>query len=104
MIFAIRRDIEKSMKVNESRGSYTIKPGNRLCRNVTGAGERSGQDSFAADLQKVHAAGRRLLDLIVENFASMQLSSEDAGSDVVTSKPHQAFAENRRASRTRQGM
>jgi adenylate cyclase len=51
-----------------------------------------GQDSFAADLQKVHAAGRRLLDLIIENFASLQLSSEDTGSEVIISNRPQAFA------------
>jgi len=51
-----------------------------------------GHDSFAADLQNVHTAGRRLLDLIVENFASLQLSSEIVATDVITSKSHQAFA------------
>jgi adenylate cyclase len=54
-----------------------------------------GRDSFASDLQKVHAAARRLLDLIIENFATLQLSSEDAGSEVVTSKSPQAFARER---------
>ncbi|PYI89914.1 MAG: hypothetical protein DMF03_06410, partial [Verrucomicrobia bacterium] len=34
-----------------------------------------GHDSFASDLQNVHTAGRRLLELIVENFASIQVSS-----------------------------
>src|SRR5205807_78462 len=31
-----------------------------------------GHDSFASDLQNVHTAGRRLLELIVENFASIR--------------------------------
>src|SRR3982751_6902883 len=51
-----------------------------------------GHDSFASDLQNVHAAGRRLLELIVENFASLQLSSEMVESEIVSSKGHQAFA------------
>jgi adenylate cyclase len=50
-----------------------------------------GHDSFASDLQKVHSAGRRLLELIVENFASIQLSSEAVGSEFLSSKRHQAF-------------
>src|SRR5438046_3564274 len=51
-----------------------------------------GHDSFASDLQKVHSAGRRLLDLIVENFASIQVNSDAEGSDLITSKRQQAFA------------
>ena len=42
-----------------------------------------GHDSFASDLQKVHTAGRRLLDLIVENFASIQVNSSAVGDDLV---------------------
>ena len=51
-----------------------------------------GHDSFASDLQKVHSAGRRLLDLIVENFSSIQVNSDAVGSDLLTSKRQQAFA------------
>src|SRR6266550_1353324 len=51
-----------------------------------------GHDSFASDLQKVHTAGRRLLDLIVQNFASIELNSEAVGSEFIPSKHHQAFA------------
>src|SRR5437867_6574706 len=51
-----------------------------------------GHDSFASDLQKVHTAGRRLLDLIVQNFASIELNSDALGSDLITSKRQQAFA------------
>src|SRR5207247_835825 len=51
-----------------------------------------GHDSFASDLQKVHTAGRRLLDLIVQNFASIELKSDTVGSDFITSKRQQAFA------------
>src|SRR5438094_1996776 len=51
-----------------------------------------GHDSFASDLQKVHTAGRRLLDLIVQNFASIELKSDTVGSDFITSKRKQAFA------------
>jgi signal transduction histidine kinase len=51
-----------------------------------------GHDSFASDLQKVHSAGRRLLDLIVQNFASIELNSEAVGSEFIPSKRHQAFA------------
>ena len=51
-----------------------------------------GHDSFASDLQKVHTAGRRLLDLIVENFSSIQVNSDAVGSDLITSKRQQAFA------------
>jgi CheY-like chemotaxis protein/class 3 adenylate cyclase len=51
-----------------------------------------GHDSFASDLQKVHTAGRRLLDLIVENFSSIQANSDAVGSDLITSKRQQAFA------------
>src|SRR5882762_2130229 len=39
-----------------------------------------GHDSFASDLQNVHTAARRLLDLIVQNFASIELNSEAMGS------------------------
>src|SRR5436190_559918 len=51
-----------------------------------------GHDSFASDLQKVHSAGRRLLDLIVQNFESIELNSEALGSEFSPSKRHQAFA------------
>src|SRR5213082_874821 len=51
-----------------------------------------GYDSFASDLQKVHTAARRLLELIVENFASFQVNSDVVGSELVTSKRRQAFA------------
>src|SRR5438552_7389030 len=51
-----------------------------------------GHDSFASDLQKVHSAARRLLDLIVENFASIQVNSDTVGNEVITSKRRQAFA------------
>jgi adenylate cyclase len=51
-----------------------------------------GQDSFALDLQKVHTAARRLLDLIVQNFASIEPNSQAVGSEFIPSKRHQAFA------------
>src|SRR5438477_2675694 len=51
-----------------------------------------GYDSFASDLQKVHTAGRHLLDLIVENFVSIQVNSDAVGNDLAMSKRHQAFA------------
>ena len=51
-----------------------------------------GHDSFASDLQKVHTAGRHLLDLIVENFVSIQVNSDAVGNDLAMSKRHQAFA------------
>jgi adenylate cyclase len=51
-----------------------------------------GHDSFASDLQNVHTAARRLLDLIVENFASLQANSDAVGSELITSKRYQAFA------------
>lgn len=51
-----------------------------------------GRDSFILDLQKVHAAGRHLLNLVVENFASIQLDSGPVGSEVVTFTRHQAPA------------
>ena len=51
-----------------------------------------GYDSFASDLQKVHTAGRHLLDLIVENFVSIQVNSDVVGNDLAMSKRHQAFA------------
>ena len=54
--------------------------------------KESGHDSSASDLQKVHVAGRRLLDLIVENFASMQLNADAVESDLITAKRHRAFA------------
>src|SRR5438477_5351730 len=54
--------------------------------------EDLGHYSFASDLQKVHTAGRRLLELIVENFSSFQVNSEAVGSDLITSKRQQAFA------------
>jgi adenylate cyclase len=49
-------------------------------------------DSFASDLQKVHTAGRHLLDLIVKNFVSIQVNSDVVGNSLAMSKPHQAFA------------
>jgi adenylate cyclase len=51
-----------------------------------------GYDSFASDLQKVHTAGRHLLDLIVENFVSIQVNSDAVGSELIPPKRHQAFA------------
>src|SRR5436190_24242879 len=51
-----------------------------------------GHDSFALDLQKVHTAGRRLLDLIVENFSSIQVNSDTVGNDLAMSKRNQACA------------
>jgi adenylate cyclase len=51
-----------------------------------------GHDSFASDLQKVHTAGRHLLDLIVENFVSIQVNSDAVGNDLAMSKRHRAFA------------
>ena len=48
--------------------------------------------SLPTDLQKVHSAGRHLLDLIVQNFASIELNFETVGSKFVPSKRHQAFA------------
>src|SRR5437762_8576211 len=51
-----------------------------------------GHDSFASDLQKVHSAGRHLLDLIVQHFASIEINSQAVGSELIPSKHHQAFA------------
>ncbi len=51
-----------------------------------------GQDSFIPDLQKVHAAGRHLLDLILENFASTQFDAGPAESEAITFTRHQALA------------
>src|SRR5438128_6223384 len=51
-----------------------------------------GQDSFIPDLQKVHAAGRHLLDLILENFASAQFDAGPAESEAITFTRHQALA------------
>jgi adenylate cyclase len=51
-----------------------------------------GQDSFVPDLQKVHTAGRHLLDLILENFASTQLRSGSAEGEMITFTRHQAPA------------
>jgi adenylate cyclase len=51
-----------------------------------------GHDSFASDLQKVHSAGRRLLDIIVQNFASIELNSEAVRSEFIPFKRDQAFA------------
>src|SRR6266478_7621240 len=51
-----------------------------------------GLDSFIPDLQKVHAAGRHLLDLILENFASTQFDSGPAESEAITFTRHQALA------------
>src|SRR5213082_973642 len=51
-----------------------------------------GYDSFASDLQNVHTAGRRLLELIVKNFASIQVNPDAVGSEFITSKRQQAFA------------
>src|SRR5207247_4355039 len=52
-----------------------------------------GQDSFVPDLQKVHTAGRHLLDLILENFASTQLDSGPAESEMITFTRYQALAQ-----------
>ena len=43
-----------------------------------------GRDSFIADLEKMHSAGRHLLNLIVENFSSTQLDSSPAEREVTT--------------------
>src|SRR5438067_8882525 len=51
-----------------------------------------GYDSFASDLQKVHTAGRHLLDLIVENFVLIQVNSDAVGNDLDMSKRQNAFA------------
>ncbi|MDP9254864.1 MAG: response regulator [Verrucomicrobiota bacterium] len=51
-----------------------------------------GQDSFIPDLQKVHTAGRHLLDLILENFASTQVDPGPAESEVITFTRQQAAA------------
>ena len=40
-----------------------------------------GHDSFASDLQKVHTAGRRLLDSNRRKFSSIQVNSDAVGSD-----------------------
>jgi adenylate cyclase len=56
-----------------------------------------GHDSFASDLQNVHTAGRRLLELIVKNFASIQVDPDPVGSEFITSKRQQAFAREPRA-------
>jgi class 3 adenylate cyclase/CheY-like chemotaxis protein len=56
-----------------------------------------GHDSFASDLQNVHTAARRLLDLIVENFASIQVNSDAVGNELITSKRRQAFAREHEA-------
>jgi adenylate cyclase len=51
-----------------------------------------GQDSFVPDLEKVHEAGRRLLDLIVENFTSAQLNSGWTENEIITFKRQQLAA------------
>lgn len=51
-----------------------------------------GQDSFAADLEKVHNAGRHLLALIVENFTAAQFDSGPTESKASIRTPYQAFA------------
>src|SRR5438132_8327449 len=51
-----------------------------------------GQDSFVPDLQKVHTAGRHLLELILENFASTQFDLGPAESEAITFTRHQALA------------
>lgn len=51
-----------------------------------------GQDSFISDLEKVHTAGRHLLDLIVENFASTQLDSSKSEREVTTFTLRQTLA------------
>jgi adenylate cyclase len=56
--------------------------------------KESGQDSFIPDLQKVHAAGRRLLDLILENFTSVQLASGWSENEIITFQRHQPFQPN----------
>jgi adenylate cyclase len=51
-----------------------------------------GQDSFIPDLEKVHTAGRHLLELILENFASTELDSGPAEREVITFTRDQALA------------
>src|SRR5437773_3282151 len=51
-----------------------------------------GQDSFVPDLQKLHTAGRHLLDLILENFASTQLDSGSRKNEIITFTRHQTPA------------
>ncbi len=52
-----------------------------------------GRDSFVADLEKMHSAGRHLLNLIVENFSSTQLDSSPAEREVTTFTRQQTIAE-----------
>lgn len=49
----------------------------------------SAQDSFIPDLQKVHAAGQRLLELILENFTSAQLESGWSENEIITFRRQQ---------------
>lgn len=51
-----------------------------------------GEDSYIADLQKVHTAGRHLLNLIVENFDAAQLKSDLVESAMITFTRAQALA------------
>src|SRR5207245_7163758 len=52
--------------------------------------EELGRDSFISDFQKVHTAGRHLLNLIIENFPSTQLDSGQTENEVITFTRHQA--------------
>jgi len=52
--------------------------------------EEMGRDSFISDFQKVHTAGRHLLNLIIENFPSTQLDSGQTENEVITFTRHQA--------------
>jgi len=54
--------------------------------------EELGRDSFISDFQKVHTAGRHLLNLIIDNFPSTQLDSGQTGNEVITFTRHQALA------------
>ena len=54
--------------------------------------KESGQDSFIPDLQKVHAAGRRLLELILENFTPTQLESGWSENEIITFRRQQPSA------------
>jgi adenylate cyclase len=51
-----------------------------------------GQDSLIPDLQKVNTAGRHLLDLILENFASTQLDSGPVEGEAITFTRYQTLA------------
>ena len=51
--------------------------------------EELGRDSFISDFQKVHTAGRHLLNLIIKNFPSTQLDSGQPENEVITFTRHQ---------------